>query len=146
MATTAEENKRIVRRIPEEVVNEGNVEILDEIVAEDVIDHTPLGVAQGLESFKETAEYLNAAFPDMSVTVEEVVAEGDTVAARVIQQGTHDGEFMGIEPTGQDVEIETMAFLRLSEGEIVERWVRPDQLGLMQQLGVVERPGDQPPG
>ena len=142
MATTAEENKRIVRQIPEKVVNEGNINLIDEIFAEDVIDHTPFGEAQGREAVKETTEYLHAAFPDLSVTVDELVAEEDTVAARVIQRGTHEGEFMGIEPTGQEFEIEIMAFLRLSDGQVVERWIRPDLFGLMQQLGVVEPPGE----
>lgn len=140
--TTPEENKRIVRQIPEEVANEGNVALLDEIFAEDLIDHTPLGETRGREAAKELFEQLRAAFPDLEVTVEDMIAEGDTVAARVKWHATHEGEFRGIEPTGREVEFPVMAFLRLKDGKVVERWIQPDQLGLMQQLGVVELPGE----
>lgn len=138
--TTAEENKRIVSRIPEEVANQGNLSVMDEIFAEDLVDHSPLGELRGRDAAKEQFEWIRAAFPDLEVTVEEMIAEGDIVAARVRWHATHEGEFMGIEPTGREVEFPIFAFLRLEDGKVVERWIQPDQLGLFQQLGVVEPP------
>lgn len=137
----SEENKRIVQRLRKEIMSEGNIDLIDEIFAEDVIDHTPLGEARGREAVKETTEAFRSAFPDLSVTVEHLIAEGDIVAARVTFRGTHEGELQGIEPTGEEVEFEVIGFLRLSDGRIVERWMRPDRLALMQQLGAVEPPG-----
>jgi len=139
--TTSEENKRIVRRLPEELLK-GELDVIDEIFTEDAIDHSPLGEKQGREALKEKAEYLLAAFPVESFTVEEAVAEDDTVVLRVTSRGTHDGEFMGIEPTGREFEIQSVIFYRMRGGQIAERWAQPDMFGLMQQLGVVEPPGE----
>lgn len=141
---TAEENKRIVRRIPEEVVDAGNTDRYNEILAPDVVDHlpAPVGETRGREAAKNLVEQVHVAFPDLSVTVEDMVAEGDTVALRVTWRGTHEGEYFGIEPTSREVEFQIEAFLRLEEGKVVERWIQPDQFGLMQQLGVVEPPGE----
>jgi predicted ester cyclase len=86
-------------------------------------------------------EDLGTAFGDFSATVEDIVAEGDTVAMRVLLQGTHEGEFMGVEPTGRKFEIENMVFTRIEAGKIAERWVQPDMLGWLQQLGAVDQPG-----
>nr|WP_312911351.1 ester cyclase [Natronosalvus caseinilyticus] len=138
--TTTEENKQIARRFPEEVATKGNTDVLEEICAEDVIDHSPLGEARGLEELEDQMEFLRSAFGDFSATVEDIVAEGDTVAMRVTLRGTHKGEFMGVEPTGRDFEVGNMVFTRIEDGKIAERWVQPDTLGLMQQLGAVDRP------
>jgi steroid delta-isomerase-like uncharacterized protein len=140
VAATTEENKRLTRRFPEEVATKGNTDVIDEISSEDIIDHSPLGEVRGREELKEQIEYLRTAFGDFSATVEDIVAEGDTVAMRVTLRGTHQGEFMGVEPTGNEFEVRNMVFTRIEDGKIVERWVQPDTLGLMQQLGVVESP------
>lgn len=139
--TTTEQNKRIVRRLPEEVANQDNVDALDEIFAEDFLDHTPLG-EMDRGATKEQFEQLLAAFPDRTVTVENLLAERDTVVIRVTWNATHEGEYLGIEPTGREVEFSVMEFHRLDDGKIAERWIQPDQLGLMEQLGVVEPPGE----
>lgn len=140
--TVLEENKQTVRRLPEEVVSKGDLDVIDEIFTEDVIDHNPLGETRSREAIKESTEYLHAAFADASATVEEAVAEDDTVVLRVTVRGRHDGEFMGIEPTGQEFEIQNVLFCRMRDGQIAERRVHPDLFGLMQQLGVVEQPGE----
>lgn len=142
MSTTAEENKRIARRIIEEIVDEGNLDAVDELYTEDAVEHTPVGDFSGRGEIKESFETSLEAFPDYTMTVEDVIAEGDTVAARLTVRGTHDGEFWGIEPTGEEVEYQTTAFLRLEDGKVAEWWVHPDRLGLMRQLGVVELPGE----
>lgn len=138
MATTAVDNERLARRIPEEVATEGRLELIDEICAEDVVDHTPFGVAEGREEFRANIETLRGAFSDFTATVEDIVSEGDTVAMRVTLSGTHTGEFMGIEPTNREFEIDNAVFTHIEDGRIVERWVQPDMLGMLQQLGVVD--------
>ena len=139
--TEIEENKQIARRIAEDVATEGNLDLLDELYAEDAIEHSPLGEnLQGRAVIRESFERLLAAFPDFSATVEDVIAEEDTVAMRVTLRGTHEGELMGVEPTGREFEVQNMVFTRIEEEKIVERWVQPDMLGMLQQLGVVEPP------
>jgi len=112
METTpeTESNKQIVRRLLDEVVTEGNIDLIDDIFAEDVLDHTLMGDTRGREPIKERAESLHAAFSDFSATAEKLVAEDDTVALWAIDRGTHDGEFLGIEPTGREVEYSATAF------------------------------------
>ena len=139
-AETIEENKQIVRRFVKEVVNGGDLDRLDEYVGENVVDHTPMGETEGREAFRETTEALHNAFPDFEVISEEIISEGDTVSVRMTHRGTHEGEFLGVAPTGNSFEIKAMAFAHLEEGKIVERWVQPDILGLMQQIEAVEMP------
>lgn len=134
--TTIEENKRVARRFPEEVASEGRIELIDELCTPDVVDHSPLGEVEGREALKAQLTDLRNAFGDFTATVEDIVAEGDTVAMRVTLRGTHEGEFMGIGPTGADFEVENSVFTRLEDGKIVERWVQPDVLGMFRQLGV----------
>ncbi|QIO21247.1 ester cyclase [Haloarcula sp. JP-L23] len=142
MAATAplDEEKRIARQFPEEVATEGNVDLIDDICTPDVVDHSPLGEVSGREDLKAQIRGIRESFEDFSASVEDIVAEGDTVAMRVALRGTHVGEFMGVEPTDKTVEIENMVFTRFEGGQIAERWVQPDMLGLMQQVGAVDLP------
>ena len=142
---TAEENKAILRRAYEEAFNQKNLDALDEIFASDIIDHNPSpGQPPGLEGAKQVFSSINTAFPDLHVNIEDMVAEGDKVVARVTMSGTHQGEFMGIDPTGNRVTITGMDLVRIAEGKIVEHWANFDDLGMMQQLGVIPEPGQQP--
>jgi steroid delta-isomerase-like uncharacterized protein len=134
--TTAEENKRIVRRIRDEVEEQKDLDAVDEIFAEDVVVHGPMGELSGREAIKEMYESDRKAFSDSTETIHDFIAEGDTVAVRMTERGTHDGEFMGMEPTGKEYEIQTTAFLHLEDGKVAEWWIQPDTLGFMQQLGV----------
>ncbi|WP_312907506.1 ester cyclase [Natronosalvus caseinilyticus] len=129
-------NKEIVRRFANEFVNESNYDTAREFLDADIVDSTSLGETTGREAVVETTEELRKAFPDFVVTPEETVAEKDTVVVRMTQRGTHEGVFMGYEPTGNAFEIGAMAFLRLEDGKIAERRVRPDVLGMLRQLGV----------
>ena len=139
--TSTEANKRIARRYPEEVATERNVDLIDELETEEFVEHGPFGQeSHGPKEDKEKMQAFLDAFSDFEATVEDIVGEGDTVAMRVTLRGTHDGEFMGIEPTGRSFEIQNMVFTRLRDGKVVERWVQPDTFALMQQLGVVELP------
>lgn len=137
---TLEDIKRTARRFPDEVANDGHVDRIDEICTPDVREHTPLADREGREELKAHSESVHAAFPDLSVTVEDTVAEGDTVAHRLTFRGTHEGEFRGIPPTGNAVEVANTLFTRVEDGQIAERWLQVDTLGLLAQLGVVDPP------
>lgn len=145
--TTSEHNKDVVRRYYEEAFNEERLDLLDELVAANVINHDPLSdetltpeEARGFDGFRRHVEVAHEAFPDATVTIEEVIAEGDTVAARFTFEGTHDGRFGGIEPTGKRVRETNMVFYRLEDGRIVERWHETDNLAMLTQLGAIELP------
>ncbi len=141
MAT--EENKAIVQRFNElfgEFWRTGDADVLDEVVAPEFVYHQPL-TPPDLEGFKQFLPMFRNAFPDMNYTVEDLFAEGDKVADRITWQATHQGELMGIPPTGNSVTVTDMHISRIAEGKIVERWGQGDNLGLMQQLGAVPPSG-----
>ena len=138
---SAEENKALVRQAYE-AINQNNLDALDEIVASDIVDHDPVpGQGPGLEGVKQYFSSMHTAFPDFRMNVEDMIAEGDKVVARVRLSGTHQGEFMGIDATGNRVTIKGIDILRINaDGKIIERWGNFDDLGMMQQLGVMEPP------
>ena len=134
----SEENKAFVRRFYDEVMNNGNLSALDQAVAANHIDHTaPPGVPQGIEGAKLWFRMLRQAFPDSRVMIDELLADGDKVIARVTMTATHKGEFMGVPATGKPVKIEGIDIIRVSGGKAVEHWGQFDNLGMLQQLGVV---------
>lgn len=135
-----EQNERLVRRIPEDVFAEGNLALIDELYAEDAVEHNAFGEQRGRTAIRESYEAFLTAFPDISQTVENVVAEDDTVAMYITSRGTHEGELWGIEPTGQEIEVQQMFFARVEDGMIAERWFLPDSLSLLHQLGIIEFP------
>lgn len=138
--TDTEENERLARRVPEELATERRLDLVDELYAEDAVEHGPFGDEEGREAIRRGLEEFLDGFSDLTATVEQTVAEGDTVAMRVTLRGTHDGPFVGIEPTGESFEVGNTVFTRIEDGRIAERWVQPDTLGLMRQLGVVDPP------
>ena len=137
-----EENKTIERRYMEEVWTKGNLAAVDELVANNYVDHTPmLGGSPDLQGSKQFVTVVTAAFPDWHPTIEDMIAEGDKVVVRFRGSGTHKGEFMGIPPTGKQVTMMAIAIHRIAGGKIVENWLQADMLGMMVQLGVVPPPG-----
>ena len=134
---TSDENKDISRRADEELFNRGNLSIADELFASNFVYHDPVSHEEwrGPESVKSYATMLRVAFPDLHQTIEEQIAEGDKVAYRWTARGTHQGEFMGIAPTGNRVEMTGISIARLIDGKIEEIWENYDALGMMQQLG-----------
>ncbi len=138
-----EQNRTNFRRIPEEIFNKGNLALADELFAADYIEHVPLppGWPSGVEGFKQFVTMLRAAFPDFHYTVEDGIAEGDKVVGRITAHGTHKGEFMGIPPTGKQATWTEIHIGRYAGGKLVEHWFNGDQLGMLQQLGVVPAPG-----
>ena len=136
---STEENKAIFRRYVEEVGNEGNLEVAEEIF-DHYLAHQSDGsvLERGPEDVKRFMGEFREAFPDFHTTIEDQIAEGDKVVTRWKMHGTHRGEFRGIEPTGKQIEITGIGIFRFSEeGKVVESWDNFDQLGMMQQFGVV---------
>jgi predicted ester cyclase len=142
MITKETENKAKARQIPEGILTEGNLDLADELFADDYVGRFLSEPHHGPEGVKEYASIVQNAFSDIEATVEDVIAEDDKVVRRDRLTGTHDGEFMGIEPTGEDVEITGIVILRVEDGQFVESWGQANTYELMQQLGVVEAPGE----
>jgi steroid delta-isomerase-like uncharacterized protein len=138
----SEQNKAISRRIMDEVWNQGNFSVADELIVADVVDHSPLpGLPPGREGFKALVGMYRTAFPNVRMVVEDQVAEGDRVVTRWSSKGTHQGDLMGIPPTGKQVAVTGISIERFAGGKVVETWSNFDQLGMLQQLGVVPAPG-----
>jgi steroid delta-isomerase-like uncharacterized protein len=135
---TSEQNKAIVRRAFEEPWK-GNLDVVDELVASDYVGHDPATSEPlyGPEGVKEFISTYRAAFPDTRIDVEQQLSEGDLVATRWSGRGTHEGELMGIEPTGKQVTVSGLTMSRLEDGKIVEEFQNWDTFGMMQQLGAV---------
>ncbi len=118
---------------------------LGEVATPEFVDHTPTpGQGPGLEGVVQTFVMLRSAFPDAQIIVDDMVAEGEKVAARLTFQGTHRGEFMGIPPTGKEVTWSETHIGRYEDGKLVEHWGNSDDLGMMTQLGAI--PAQQAPG
>ena len=147
---TAEENKTTFRRYVEEVSNQGNLDLVVEIF-DRYISHQPDGHTEerGPEDVKRFMGAFHQVFPDFHSTIEDQIAEGDKVATRWTMRGTHQGEFRGAAPTTNRITVTGIGIFRFSEeGKVVESWDNFDQLGMMQQLGVIPMPeqaGDAPP-
>ena len=136
-----EDNKALNRRFVEEVINQGNTDAIDELIDPGVVDHAaPPGFPTGREGAKQFAAMMRSAFPDLHLTIEDMIAEGDKVVMRSTWSGTHEGEFMGIPATGRQVTVSAIDITRVADGRMVEHWEQFDALGLMQQLGVVPPP------
>jgi steroid delta-isomerase-like uncharacterized protein len=135
----SEHNKAIVRRLFAELWNNGKLSVADEIFTPNYEHHdssTP-DFGRGPDSEKKRATLYRTAFPDLHLTIEDVIAEGETVMTRWSCRGTHRGDLNGIEPTGKQFAISGVTVARVSDGKIAEGYVNWDALGLMQQLGVV---------
>jgi predicted ester cyclase len=123
-----EENKAIARRVYK-IISTGDFGRAEEIVDPEAPDNELLPddpPAKLIDTFKETFTEARAGFPDLSITVEDVMAEGDLVAARVVMRGTHQGEFQGLAPTSKRVEVKAIDMFRISNGKIVEHWGHAD--------------------
>jgi predicted ester cyclase len=138
-------NEAIYRRIIEEGFNQGNLAVADELVAQNAVEHQRGGAGDGPEGVKRTIRVLRSAFPDFTLTIEEVVAIGDKVWARQRGGGTNLGSFAGYPSTGRQAFVEVIDICRFEDGKMVEHWGVPDQLGMMIQLGHVAPPARQTP-
>ncbi len=141
MSTTEEENKELVRDFHERILTDHDLDAAEDLLAEDYVEHNPVlpdGEVRGRENMVDFWEDMFGALPDVSIAEREIICEENMVASRTIAHGTHDGEFMGLEPTGNGFEAPGMDFYRIDEGKIAEAWVCVDSLGLMEQLGAME--------
>ena len=135
---TEAENETIARRVLDEIFGQGNLDAADELFAPGFVGHQPGGeLVNGPQGIKDMAGMYRAAFPDMQMTIEDVIASGDQVVTRWSARGTHQGELQGIAPTGNQVTVTGINLARIENGQIVEEWENFDQLGMMQQLGVI---------
>ena len=124
-----------------EGINSGNPDIVFEVFADDVVDHDPApDQGPGAEGFKQFFTALGSAFPDAKVEAEHLVADDTCVAIAYTLTGTHEGEFMGIAPTGRKIEARGMQIGRFEDGKIVERWGSTDELGILRQLEAAPAP------
>jgi steroid delta-isomerase-like uncharacterized protein len=142
-AVSPEDNKALVRRFVDEVQSKGNTDLIDEICSAEFVNHSaPQGLPADREGIKILTAMFKGAFPDSYFSVEDMIAEGDKVVTRKTFHGTHEGEFMGIPPSGRPVNVSLIDVVRISDGRVVEHWSVGDNLGMMQQLGVIPQPGE----
>ena len=133
--------KELARRWFSEVMSEGKTEVIDELCSQDFVDHNPLpGTSPDLAGIKDFVAQIRAAFPDLQMTADDLIVEGDRLAVRSTMRGTHEGDFMGIPATGKKVEVSNFDFVRFENDQAAEHWGAIDSDTMMEQLGVA------PPG
>jgi steroid delta-isomerase-like uncharacterized protein len=138
----SEANKHILRRFFEELFNTGDLNVADEIVALNYVNHNAIpGEPPGRDGLKAFVTLLRTAFPDIHFTVEDQIAEGDKIVTRLHFTGTHQSEFAGVPATGKPVTVTAINVQRVNGGQIQETWLNWDALGMMQQLGAIPAPG-----
>jgi steroid delta-isomerase-like uncharacterized protein len=139
---SSEENKTIMRRMLDEVIVGGNLDLMDELVAPDFVNHNVVGTGEssssvGIEAFKNEIMALRTAFPDLKLTVVHLLADGDKVIANLRGQGTHLGPFGSIPATGRKVDVPSMTVVRFANRKFAERWNLVDRYSMLEQLGVI---------
>jgi predicted ester cyclase len=140
---STEDNKTLIRRYfaaIDAACQSGNADLIDEFLAPDFVEHNPLpGIPPTRDGWKQAFLMFDAATPGHHV-VEDLIAEGDKVSGRVTAYGTHEGELFGIPATGKQIRMSSIGIWRIRDGKIVEHWYEADNLGVLQQLGVVPAP------
>ncbi len=135
-----EENKALVRRFVEDVINGSRPAALDEFLSESYAYHAPGMEIAGSQGLRQVFAMLRSAFPDWREDIEDLIAEGDRVVFRVTGRGTHRGEFQGIPPSGRPVTVSDTDIVRIEEGRLAEHWANFDQLGMLTQIGALPTP------
>lgn len=138
-AHTAETNAAIFRRIIEEGFNRGDLAAMDGLIAPDMVEHQP-GLHPGLAGAKQTISELRRDFHDFSLSIEDLVADGDKVWARLRSHGIHRAGFFGLPHTGKPISIDVIDICRFEGGKMVEHWGVPDRFGLLEQIGLLPGP------
>lgn len=139
---STELNKKVASQFIEEVINRGNLSVVDDLVAPDFLEHEelPPGMPAGREAFNQMPAILHGAFPDFKATINDLIAEGDKVVVRMTWSGTQHGEWMGMPPSGKAMSINVIDIFRMAGGRIAEHWGLTDSMAMMQQLGAVPTP------
>lgn len=138
----SDESKANMRRIPLELFNQGNLAVVDEVIAADYIEHAAFpGFPPNREGLKAFVSALRTAFPDYHYTIDDEITEGDTMVLRITARATMTGAFMGMPATGKSATWTEMHIARVANGKLAEHWSNIDQLGMLQQLGVIPTPG-----
>jgi steroid delta-isomerase-like uncharacterized protein len=138
---STEQNKAITRRLFEEILNKGNLALVDELFSSNYVLQTPTGPVHGVEGYKQFVNMYLSAFPDLQFTIEDLIADQDQAVARWTGTGTHQGSLMGIPPTGKRATVTGISINRFENGKFVEGWLDFDALGMLQQLGVIPSMG-----
>ncbi|HLJ32459.1 MAG TPA: ester cyclase [Ktedonobacteraceae bacterium] len=138
---STEQNRAHDRRFVEEVWSQGNMSAVDEVLANNYILHDPSRTIHGPEGFKQFVSMFRSAFPDLHMTIEDQIAEGDKLVRRFKVHGTHQGELQDIPPTGKQVTVSGILISRYENGKLAEDWSNFDALGMLQQLGVIPAMG-----
>jgi steroid delta-isomerase-like uncharacterized protein len=135
---SAEDNKAVVRRLIEEVYNEGNLDVVDELVAPDVFDHGAVPEHQhGIDGFKHVIEWVRDLSSDIHYDIDDIIGEGDKAGVRMIVRGTDTGTVRGIPPTDKRFSVDYVHWFRLADGKVAELWAVRDDLTRLQQPGLV---------
>ena len=139
---STEQNKALARQLVEEVINQGNMNLVDALLGIDFIEHEelPPGMPAGREAVKQMPAMLHSAFPDFHATINDLIAEGDKVVVSMTWSGTQQGEWMGMPPSGKRMSINVIDILRVADGKFVEHWGLMDGMTMMQQLGAMPTP------
>jgi predicted ester cyclase len=140
----AHEHEELIRRMFDEIINAGNLDAADELMAPDFLDHGPMGDMHGVEAFKQMVAMWRAAVPDVHCAVETVFSDGDKVAWLVHTTGTHTGEMMGIAPTGARFDLVSSNIAIVRDGRAVEHWSEQSMFQFMQQIGALPLPDTAP--
>lgn len=141
-STDDEKIETRMRRIVDELWNAGSLRNTEELIADDYTLESPsLSMEfESPEGFRNSVRLFRSAFPDLELTVQQTLTQGDTIAVRYTLQGTHEADFMGIPPTGSQIEIDAMTIITFDGGKAVSEWRLYDVLGIMQQLGIAPAP------
>lgn len=134
---SVEQNKAKVQRFYEEILRRGKLDVIDQIVAPNFVDHNPNNPTHDRAGLMQFVKMMRTAFPDVSAKVVDLIGEGDRVAARITITGTHLGDFMGMPPSGKRFEIGCIDIVRCVDGKALEHWTEADDLGMLKQLGAL---------
>ena len=135
----------VVRRLIDEAFSQGHLDVCDELIADEIVEHQDYGPghAAGAAGVKAVVTSLRRAFSDFKLEIEDLVVAGDTVWTRNVATGTNDGPYMGHPPSGRTFRVYVFDVMRVVEGRVVEHWGVPDRMGVLVQLGAISRPSPQ---
>ena len=134
----SDENISVIERYSEEVMNNGNLDAVDELLADDYVHHTPPpGMPPNRNGFRQFVAAAHRGLADLTLTTDDILAQGNKVVQRWTNRAVHEGEFMGVPATGKEVEFSGTSIYTIRDGKIAEDWTLFDAVGLMQQLGAI---------